>query len=720
MVKQITEQEILEDLEDQKTVQRDEVEIEPSDSGSDDEISPPMTDLLSLSEEQQKDLHDQVFKHFEILKEERAEEGIDDKWNDLEAQYDGEVEEEPGVEFNLNVPVTQTKCDAVERLMIKAYLESDPKYICQLRPEAIRQGMTNEEIDIINNAQEDYLDYLLDERIDIVSPLRKVVHQAVVLKGGIMKIPYTYRRDRKVREEFYSGKKSIVDGVETPVGLRAFLDNYPEAMIEGQQGHEYFKQLAEFEDVRFKATYWETVYDNTEPKFVDCRDFYARLSVEGYKGLCREQIIIERVRYTYWEMQQMEKEGSMVNVDEMKYTTAEDADKGTSRDFDPDYQLKEHNVLEATYYFDIDGEHTKIICRFGEENEVFLGAFEYPYDNVECIYLPFYIRDKKPGLWKTGLAEELTQSNMAQNALLNMGLTEIWHNLVETPIVKEGTSLADQIMGHNFRSGVPMTVKENEDINEILGYFGNDRSRGNVTTNLVQIMTYLGRMDDDRTGVNSGLSGKENPMDPNAPAAKTAMLLRQSGINIEEYINCALPSFNMMAEIILKLEHQMATSGARYRNKQRAGRVTGNQVFGEIKRDDMILEIVIQSRAASFAFDKIAEKQEDSVLLQMMRNDPLFARYPKAIRKMWISVLESWSPKWKALSREMALSNAEFDEQLTGLAVKALDEYMKELDQFAQNTDAPQSGDMQQLKARIQDMLQRTFSPTKEQMEGKA
>ena len=61
--------------------------------------------------------------------------------------------------------------------------------------------------------------------------------------------------------------------------------------------------------------------------------------------------------------------------------------------------------VECVYWFnekgnetdteeDIDNE-SRIICWFEVEKKTFLGAIYYPYDIVECYYLPFYIKNKK-------------------------------------------------------------------------------------------------------------------------------------------------------------------------------------------------------------------------------------------------------------------------------------------------------------------------------------
>ena len=701
MPPQVTKKEVIEAIEDEQTILREEVELK--DVEGNEEIKPPMTEMVNYSPEQINTLKKDVFDIFDAFVQDRKV--IDGEDEQLGAQYNGQVVEEALMEFNLNVDVTAVKCDAVERLAAKAFIESDPKFTITLRPEAMRKGMDKDSIRNIERDQEDYLDYALDERINVASPLRKVLHQAVVLKKcGIMKVPYKYTRKRFIREEFYSGKKEDTGQVnpqtKEPIlrakGMEGFLRNYPTAIVEGETGHSYYKQLLEFKDARFEAFYWRTVHDDPKPMYVDSKNFYTRLSTEGYDGLCDEQCYIERTKYTYWQMKKKEEAGEMINVDLLEFAT----DKLAQGAKDAKYKLKEHNILEVTYHFK-EGEskeETKIICLFSEQNKTFMGAFEYPYYNVECIYVPFYIYDKIAGFYKGGMAQKLTSSHQAQNSILNMMLTETWLELVSTPIVKEGSTIANQLLNTTFRPGTPLTIKATEHFKDELDFVPKPQKQ--VAAQLLNVLLYLSKLDGDKTGVSDiAATGKGDPLDPRAPAAKTAMLLKQSGINIGDLIDVLAPSFNKVGEIILKLTHQMSNSGRKFRGKQRAGRVTGSEVFSEISRDDMILETVIQSRASAFAFDKLNEKRENLALAQWAAQDEVIRRNPKGMHEIALTLLESWSPTWKAKADKIALSNEEFSAEVANVGIKALNVYMKGLmEQAGAQGGAP--------KANIKEFLQ--------------
>lgn len=704
-------QDIKEVIKDNVLIQRTDVKTEDLPPTEDDSPDSP---LYNFYEDQEERLITEVFRLFDILKEDRKDD--EKRWDDLEAQYDGMMEKSK-LEFNLNVPVTMVKCDSVERLALKSFIESDPKYSCTLRPEAIRKSMTNDKIEELQQKQEDYLDYQLDERINIESPLRKVLHQAVVLDYGLIKIPYEYIRKRRTRNEFYSGKaiRNEQSGKLEAEGMKEFLRNYPLAALPGEEGHKYFQKLIKFEDARFEADYWYVAYDDPCPKFVDIRDFYVRLSCEGYRGLCDEQIKIERQRYTFWELKKLEKAKKLKNVDMMKYATADDV---KNQNQDEKYDLKELDVLEVDYYFrenEDSDEEIHIVAWFGEHNKSFLGAVLYQYHAIESIFVPFFIKDKKKGMLKGGMARDLTDSNIAQNAILNMMLTESWLELITTPVVRSSSDIAEQVLSGRWAPGVPLVTEENvQSIKEEIDFL--PKPQNAVAGQLINVLMFLAKMDDDRTGVSAGMSGKENPMDPRAPAAKTAMLLKQSGINIEEYINCLLPSFNKVGEIILQQTYQMSNSGRKFRSR-RINSVAGGvgNPYAEISRDEMILETMIQSRASGFAFDKINEKQENLTIYQLMRQDPLIARNPKAVHELARTLLKSWSPTWKAKADKLVLSNQEFNQEILKVGVQSLGMYMQALQQQKETTGAeaqPQLDDYLKMTAQL---LMQSVNPTEEE-----
>ena len=62
------------------------------------------------------------------MKDERDGEHLDTRWDGFEAQYNGDMEDDANVEFNLDTSVTKVKVDSLRRLSLKAFIESDPMF----------------------------------------------------------------------------------------------------------------------------------------------------------------------------------------------------------------------------------------------------------------------------------------------------------------------------------------------------------------------------------------------------------------------------------------------------------------------------------------------------------------------------------------------------------------------------------------------------------------
>lgn len=669
-------------LSDITLLNREDVEIEKSPLEK-AETRPAYQERPDLNEEQKKRLTDEVFLAFETLKTDRGK--IEGEWDDLEAQYEGEMQDTSESEFNLNVPVTKTKINALVRMAIKSFLKSDPKFSALPRPQSTLEGFEQ-----VAEAQEDYLDYLIDEQIDLSGPLRKVLLQASVLDVGLAKLIYELKMKRQKRKEFYSAEQTqdpAGSGMAIIPGLKDFLSKYPDAINPSHKDNWVVRDLQEGKDVSFVASFNECVYDNPRLHFVNIRNFWVDKDTEGYEGLCNARITIERMPFTFQELKAKEHAGEFENVDQMKYRPNDkDAkDNSPAQEEIANWSTKKHDVIEVVYTFNLEKgsydpeDEVRLCCWFGEESEALIGYSYFPYFYLESYYIPFYSIDRKAGFYKRGVARDLTDSHLAQNAMLNFILTAAWINNTVTPIVRKGSEVAIQLDDNSFIHGKPILVSENaSNISQEVSFL--DKPPVDYGS-LINILLLMSRYDDDSTGISSLATGKEAPLDPRAPAAKTAMLLQQSGIAIEDYIDCLLPSFSQIGQNILALVYQMSKGPRKYRQRQRENAVVGSNPFSDITPDQMSARTNIQSQASSFVFDEIKNKQQNLALYQLLRSDPMVARNPKAVYALASTLIKSWSPMWKNKKSEIIPTPEQFSQQQVQTAVQGLQAYMGQLQQ---------------------------------------
>lgn len=698
--------------------------------------TPAYMKQIPLSNDQKKRLSKEFFLEYKAVDKEWKAEGLIAKFDSLDAQYEGHLKENPDQQFNLHKHTTKVKVDTAVRYAKKAFLKSDPVYSVTPRPES-----ENKEIVQICDRQQDYLDYKLDEgEIPFKGPLGKVLHSSGVKGVGILKVPHEIKREKRKREETYKGTPVYAipmrDNVVVKItqedydkqmkidpaslkgaqiienkGLEDFLSAYPDAR-EKYRG--YVKKLFEGKEIHIVVEYEEITYNDPLPKYVVLQNFRCRLSVDGYEGMKTTKLLSEKMNYTWWELKQEQKKGKFFDIDELKFeydSKGEVKKKGEKEIEKEGYENETFDVFEAPFYSKIneqDEEETKIVLWIEEASKKVIGVTLYPYYGVDCYYVPYYVYDKWPGWLQPGVAEYLTDTNIAENAFLNFTLEALWSRNTITPITKEGSGADLQFLEKEWAHGIPINA-DPKDIDFLQKYMQQIDVRGLVT--MMQVLTRGG---DDVSGITSTVTGGESELDPTAPARKTLALLKQSGLNIEEYIENLLPSFNETGKIFLQLTYQMSKEGRKYRPRGKGAD------FQEISRSEMITRTNIQSQAMAFNFDELNLKRELTVFYQMFRGEPLIKRNPETVYFLLKLIIKKWSPMFRNVVDELLPSPEEFKQDQLKVAVQAMAIYVKTKAEEAKLTDAEPEFDLKEIMALIaQAQQEMATDPTKEEIQAR-
>lgn len=635
---------------------------------------------LKLSETQKEELIDQVFLEFEALKRERDEIGIEKKWQELDNQYDGQLADNKLLPFNLHVQQSKIKSDTVVRTIAQAFLESDPIVDITPRPDMGRKNGYE-----IAKKQSEFIDYVVDEEVKPESSLVKIARSAFNKFVGIGKLCWSYRREKRKREETYEGenKPVAVSGqqiITDNEGLRQFLAVYPDAM---QTHQSLIKQLLEEKTIHIVVEYRDVVENNAELKHIKIENFYVKNSTDYWNGLRTAHCVVERESYTYWELKKKEDNNEFENIEALFNKDNKEEQEGQS----DDYKTVDYDVLEVTTYYKLKGdEEVKIKAWFGEDKKAFLGAILYPYYSYDIDYVPYYVKLNEDGFYgggKSALAD-LKDSNIAQDALLNLLLTGTLVRNTMTPIVEAGSEAESLLSEHKFQFGKPIPVDGlTDDVNKAIGFVQWPTFDLNSSMMLIE---FLQKIDADVTRVSDlQASGQSSMLDPQAPAAKTIALLQQSGIGIKDYIRTFLPSFNITCTMLLQLYYQMSQEGKKYKIRRKTESVTGEDVFGQISRDEMMAKTTVQARASAFVFDKAAEKQEAMAGYQIVSSNPYLMQQPKIQYESIKILLQSLGGRWGNLADKMP-SPEEFDQQQTQIATQAMQTLVQQAAQYQQTT----------------------------------
>lgn len=663
---------------------QDKSELKRNDLTEDD--VPKYRIRIKLRDEQKERLTKQFQEEFRALLSERQNLGLSSKWSSLDRQYDGIMKKNAKLSFNLHTHQSKIKTDAIVRALNEAFLDSQPMVDVSPRPEFWKKE--NKSGEDICEKQQQFIQYEFEENIKPSADITRVGLCAVKKFVGIMKLEWCYEKELRKREETYIGENEIIgvnpDG--TPAtenkALKEFEDNYPNWQERGYKS--YHDKIANGGTVNLVVEYLDTICNSAKWRHVSIEDFYVRNSTFYNEGLKKAHLIVERDTMTYWELMKKEKNEEFENVDDIvqMYPSASMSQGGTKID----YKNNDYPILEATIYFNLeedDEEETKIKAWFaeidseqekqtdGQKYELY-GAILYPYYGFDIDYKAFYVKLNNDGFYggAKSVMWDLKDSNIAQDAILNLSLHSMYIRNILTPIVKEGSEIEAMFIENRWQDGRPLPVDAmTEDVKDAMAFV--EYPQINLQDFIV-LGQQMQKIDSDVSGISGLMTGRESASDPHAPASKTIALLNQSGINIKDYIRTFLPAFNEMVGDTLQLYYQMSQEGKKFRVSYKSRKVTGEDAFSSITRDEMIARTNIQARASAFAFDKSSEKQENIMGYQMLASSPVAATQPEAYYKALKLALSSISPLWKNFTETDMLSPSEFQQKQMVVAMNAL------------------------------------------------
>lgn len=641
---------------------------------------------IKLREDQKERFTKQFQEEFRALLTERQNLGLSAQWPERDRQYDGILKKNAKLAFNLNTKQSKIKTDAIVRALNEAFLDSSPMVDVSPRPEFWKQEEKSG--DDVCEKQQQFIQYEMEENIKPSADITRVALCAVKKFVGIMKLEWCYEKELRKREETYVGENQVVGmGPTGPISenkaLKEFEGNYPNWEERGYKS--YHDKIASGGTVNLVIEYLDTVCNSAKWKHVSIEDFYVRNSTFYNEGLKKAHLVVERDTMTYWELMKKEKNEEFENVDDIcqSYPSASMSEGGTKLD----YKNNDYPVLEATMYVKLeeeDEEETKLKLWFaeidseqekqtdGQRYEMF-GAILYPYYGFDIDYKAFYVKLNNDGFYggAKSVMWDLKDSNIAQDAILNLALHSMYIRNILTPIVKEGSELEAMFIENRWQDGRPLPVDAmTEKVEDALAFVQYPQIN---LQDFIVLGTQMQKIDSAVTGItDAAATGRADPSDPHAPAAKTIALLNVSGINIKDYIRTFLPAFNEMVGDTLQLYYQMSQEGKKFKVSYKSRQVTGEDAFKSITRDEMIARTNIQARASAFAFDKVQEFQSNMMGLNMIANGPVGATQPEAYYKALVLTLSSISPLWKNFTETDMLSPAQFAQKQQQVAVQAI------------------------------------------------
>lgn len=648
----------------------------------------------------------EIEREKDAIQEERDEIGYDSFCDMMDAQYKGEMVGNRGIAFNLDTGLSQVKTDDIVSNTVAAFWGVDP--IISVKP---RPGMAKGNGVEITEQQTDFLDASLDERIPLRKPFRLAVKDAVTKKVGWIKLVHKVRKEDSVRVEHYKAG---------PEGLENFMLTHGERVSQDPGKYEWVlkRLMGEIDqqgnvikpgkDTSVEVECENIVYNDPLPIHVDPVNFYVRKDVEGYEGMCETQTYIERIPYTYYELKELEKEHDFINVDSVLYDSDDDEEKKNVREH---AEQETYWIWECTHRFKEteDGEYEKIMVWVAEDRRKFLGAISYPLSMIECMYVPIHVSANTDGIYQECPQEKWTDKHLADNAILNFSLTAAYIANMVTPIAPKKSDLWKQFIRNRWTTGIPIEADPGK------VRFLNEFIRPPDIGGLLALRQEVTRSADDLSRSSSLRTGRESPMDPSAPASKTAMLLQESGKGMKDYIDEVSKGFNTLARLILLMYAEISQEGVEYIPRRMA------QTTGEppqrISRAVLVARTTIQAQAYTYDFNKLNEKRESLAFYQMMKDEMLVASNPQGWYHIVKTLIKTWSPAWRNALEKILPDPEEFAQQQAQVAMQATAQYFEQKIAVAKNTGQPLDVNPDELIQVINALQARTVGSVEAEME---
>lgn len=350
---------------------------------------------------------------------------------------------------------------------------------------------------------EDRLDFRLRRDIKIEDLVTPVYREACVQGTSFVKCPKSKQVDYVTILATYKGQADI--------------EKYKQ---EAGREHDQVTRLRNLEildkggEVKAKRDTEKLIYEGPKPYRVPLQNLFLRPKI---KDLRRQRLISERMEFTWSDIQYR------ADTDFYWKTAIEKLKEKSG----PDYFKNDYVVYESLLYTNTINpkRFQRYVFTMEDKTKTILRAIHYPYNHNFIYYVPYYIIPRDDMVYGYSIAERLRDTNKIMNNLWNIALDLA---ALRSNPPKQISDLTATMRSTKWGPGAVYKSKVPEAIRVIpMEPFSMDS---------IKILPLAQRFGEMCVGVTAGMTGKETPLDPRAPAAKTAMLMEAGNIRIEDYI----------------------------------------------------------------------------------------------------------------------------------------------------------------------------------------
>ena len=348
--------------------------------------------------------------------------------------------------------------------------------------------------------------------------------------------------------------------------MENFMERFPAPNIAGisdDQYLDYINKLQSGESVTLDIEFERLTIDRPDIDMVELKDIVAYPWTVSRQS--RTRFLGIRLYKRDSELKQLEVQGVYDNVDEIikhipiqvedDISTAQDNIDGVSIPS----ETEDRELIHGRYFKDLDGDgiEEKYLVTYCPQSRSFLQFDKYPfYHNDDFLKLSWMKRRPKRLLGR-GVSQMLSDTQMEATI---QARTRVNSNAItDQPFFLANETLKAALdfarPENKVRPGGQLWIPEQKmdralkPVEMAKRDFGQSRDEEAL----------LNSMADNVLGASELRSGRETPHDPRAPAAKTALLLQQSSIRLDDFIFMFLQKENEILDMAKKLYYQFGS-----------------------------------------------------------------------------------------------------------------------------------------------------------------
>ncbi len=539
------------------------------------------------------------------------------RWNDLS---EGVVEATDWPWPNASaahIPLIETHMKSIHSVICRSMTTVSPLWFGRAESQETRELIPQ---------IEDFLDDKAKSDLNTVEALSSVVWNASRDAIGWTKTYYAEEYEKAVSVVLV---ESVYD----------FTQQYKNAEAAGMTEEEYQEALAEIrqkakpgEPYELTLEYDQLVYEGPKTDVIDEADW---VQAPATAPDLRDCWAYGHGFYaTRMDLKRRARNGEMweKSVDKILKTTASKVDEwkqaknrieGITDKSSKRSGLYRIHELVVLCDLDRDGEEERYICQYSKERGMLLSAVKYYFD---CqVHQSWRLLKKSGRRLGFSIPGELENTNTEIDDSVRTDINSAKIDSVPVFVAKSAAKKALDDAGFNDQffkpAGVLYTPNGKEDISSFDVKGTDKRFSQSMRQEFVRYSEML-------VGPTQMLSGRESPIDPDAPGNKTIALIQQSNMRIEDYINALRPSFDALGEIILSLYHQFGANSMTFRSRE------GGE-YGAIKRIFLGYKIRLSTHGVRAMENPEVESKKALDIVGVLSKYPAVVQDPMRMRELF-------------------------------------------------------------------------------------